>query len=270
MTSKRLLARAATFAAFAACVLAPATLASPTPVARTAAGHHGSRSAARRRARCRRGSSHWGSRAHRGGRRRARCRRSSHRRAHHRRQPAGRSASPHSVSGVPASVPAALRGASCTGTELTPTEANLDQIRDATMCLINRERESAGEPPLAIDSKIQQAAQAHTEDMAVNDYFDHTSPGGDTLLMRLQACGYLGNPEDGYDVGENIAEATVWQATPQAIVADWMASPEHRANILNAKYHDSGIGVLAHPPASLADGLPGAVYTEDFGVIITG
>jgi uncharacterized protein YkwD len=49
-----------------------------------------------------------------------------------------------------------------------------------------------------------------------------------------------------------------------------MGSPEHRANILNGHYRDTAIGVAAHPLASLARGQAGAIYTQDFGVIITG
>lgn len=51
------------------------------------------------------------------------------------------------------------------------------------------------------------------------------------------------------------------------MVYAWMHSPGHRANILNASFHDSGIGVVAATPASLGDGLPGATYAEDFGSV---
>ncbi len=47
-----------------------------------------------------------------------------------------------------------------------------------------------------------------------------------------------------------------------------MASPGHRANILDPHYRETGIGVSAHPPASLAHEQSGAIYTQDFGVII--
>jgi uncharacterized protein YkwD len=49
-----------------------------------------------------------------------------------------------------------------------------------------------------------------------------------------------------------------------------MSSPGHRANILNSRYRDTGIGVSPHPLASFAHGQAGAVYTQDFGVTITG
>ena len=48
-----------------------------------------------------------------------------------------------------------------------------------------------------------------------------------------------------------------------------MASPGHRANILDAHFRDTAIGVSPHVPSSLSQGQPGGIYTQDFGVIIT-
>jgi uncharacterized protein YkwD len=84
----------------------------------------------------------------------------------------------------------------------------------------------------------------------------------------MRASGYIFSSRIGYAVGENIAWATLWMATPKAIVAGWMASPGHRANILDATFRETGIGVSPHPLASLAHGQAGAIYTQDFGRII--
>jgi uncharacterized protein YkwD len=46
-----------------------------------------------------------------------------------------------------------------------------------------------------------------------------------------------------------------------------MASPEHLANILDGDYRDTAIGVAPAAPPSLANGQPGAIYTQEFGVI---
>ena len=83
----------------------------------------------------------------------------------------------------------------------------------------------------------------------------------------MKTCGYIRSAGVSYEVGENIAWGTLWLATPRSIVAAWMASPGHRENILDAHYRDTGIGVSPHPLASLANGQPGAIYTQDFGVI---
>jgi uncharacterized protein YkwD len=152
---------------------------------------------------------------------------------------------------------------------LTPTRWNLDRVREATLCLINRERANAGESPLAPNPQLASAAQAHTEDMVWGGYFEHVGRHGDTPVSRMRASGYIYSAHVGYEVAENLGWGTLWLATPRAIVSAWMASPGHRANILNGRYRDTAIGVSPHPPGSYAGGQAGAVYTQDFGVIVT-
>jgi uncharacterized protein YkwD len=154
---------------------------------------------------------------------------------------------------------------SCPGADLRPTEKDLGRIRTATLCLVNRERARQGERPLAPNERLGQAAQAHTESMAFGDYLEHDGPRGETPRSRMRAIGYISSSRFGYEVGENIGWGTLWEATPRAIVAAWMASPRHRANILDARFRASAVGVSPHPPFSLARGQAGAIYTQDFG-----
>jgi uncharacterized protein YkwD len=199
------------------------------------------------------------------GRRRAGSHRKTSRHAGS-RTPGHRHNKPHApIRHVPAAV-----NSTCPDSYLAPNEEDLGRIRAATLCLVNRERTGHGESPLAPSGRLEQAAQGHTEDMAFHDYFEHVGPGGDTLLTRLRAAGYIYSERIGYEIGENIGFGTLWLATPHAIVAAWMASPGHRANILDARFRDTGIGVSPHPPSSLANGQSGAIYTQDFGVIIAG
>jgi uncharacterized protein YkwD len=164
----------------------------------------------------------------------------------------------------------AAANGTCLNAELQPNAQNIESIREATICLVNRERATQGESPLQQNSKLQTAAQAHTESMAWGNYFEHLGPGGQTPLDRMRAAGYIYSSNIGFEVGENIAWGTGSLGTPRAIVAAWMASPGHRANILDAHYRDTAIGVSPHPPASLAHGQLGGIYTQDFGVITTG
>ncbi len=154
---------------------------------------------------------------------------------------------------------------SCAGADLRPTAGDLERVRAATLCLVNRERAQQRERPLAPNERLEHAAQAHTESMAFGNYFEHVGPRGDTLLSRVRASGYMYSPRLTYEVGENIGWGTLWDATPRAIVAAWMASPGHRANILDGHFRETAIGVSPHPPSSLAHGQAGAVYTQDFG-----
>ena len=163
---------------------------------------------------------------------------------------------------------ASARRRACPHAGLIPTRQNVNLIRAATLCLVNRERVSHGERPLRPNARLRRAALAHTKSMAFGDYFEHVGPRGQTPLARMRSVGYVSSSRVGYEVGENIAWGTRYLATPRAIVAAWMASPGHRANILDPRFRDTGIGVLPHPPAALAHGQPGAIYTQDFGVII--
>ncbi|MEU6859092.1 CAP domain-containing protein [Glycomyces sp. NPDC046736] len=104
----------------------------------------------------------------------------------------------------------------------------------AVLDIVNRERGSAGCDPLERDSRLDTAARLHAEDMAANDYFDHTSQDGRSPTDRANAQGYQGG------VGENIAYG---YRDAEAVMEGWMNSEGHRANILNCGYDVIGIGV---------------------------
>ena len=101
------------------------------------------------------------------------------------------------------------------------------------------------------------------------DYFAHVSPSGETPVERIQDTGYIPSPFDGYVLGENLAWGTYELSTPKSIVAAWIASPPHLANILESRYTETGIGVAPAVPSSRGEGAPGATYAQEFGVIIT-
>jgi uncharacterized protein YkwD len=149
-----------------------------------------------------------------------------------------------------------------------PEAGNLELVRAAVLCLVNRERALNGEQPLKPNPPLEAAAEAHVRDMIAADYFEHVSPTGSTPVDRVRASGYLPGPAVGYVVGENLAWGTLSLATPQAIVSAWIGSPAHLANILEAGYRDTGIAITAQVPASLASGVPAATYGQEFGSVI--
>jgi uncharacterized protein YkwD len=149
-----------------------------------------------------------------------------------------------------------------------PEAGNLGVVRAAVLCLINRERAQNGVTPLKPSPDLEAAAEEHSQELIADDYFAHVSPSGMTPVDRIRSTGYIPSSTDGYVIGENLAWGTLNLATPQAIVSAWIASPEHLANILEAQYTETGIGVVPAVPASLAEGSPGATYAQEFGVII--
>jgi uncharacterized protein YkwD len=160
----------------------------------------------------------------------------------------------------------AISSASCDDTHLVPTRSNSARIEAATLCLVNVQRARHGERALRPNADLARSAAAHSEDMVARNYFDHTSPGGETVLDRIKASSYVPS-RAGYTLGENIAMGTMQLATPAAIVESWMKSAGHRANILNAEFRDSGLGVVARAPERYGRGQRGATYTQQFGAV---
>jgi uncharacterized protein YkwD len=100
--------------------------------------------------------------------------------------------------------------------------------------LINAERAKVGLSALSGQSQLGSAAQLHSADMACNNYFSHTGLDGSEIGSRVQRQGYNWS-----SVGENIAAG---YSSPANVVAGWMNSPGHKANILGASYTEIGIG----------------------------
>ena len=163
---------------------------------------------------------------------------------------------------------AAALSAQCANTEITPEAGNLPVVRAAVLCLINRVRAEHGEAPLVTNPDLERAAEEHSQELVADDYFAHVSPSGLTPVRRIEATGYVPGPSFGYVLGENLAWGTLNLSTPQQIVQAWVASPGHLANILESQYKDTGIGITAAVPPSLADGEAGATYAQEFGVIL--
>jgi len=158
--------------------------------------------------------------------------------------------------------PAGAQAQDCANTQLRPTRENLDAVRQAVLCLHNRERARHGLPALRENAKLRGAAARHSGHMVDAHFFDHTSPGGSTMIDRIRRTGYMSSAR-GWSIGENIAWATGRLATAGEITDEWMRSPGHRANILRAQFRDIGIGVEIGVPVRRRRS--GATYTADLG-----
>jgi uncharacterized protein YkwD len=177
-------------------------------------------------------------------------------------------ASATTVAAVQAQTIADVLATPCENTQLTPQASNLPLIRASVLCLINTERAEHGKEPLQSNTNLEQAAESHGKEMLALDYFAHVAPSGLTPVERIRETGYIPSSEVGYVLGENLAWGTLSLATPEAIVNAWIASPEHLANILEGRYRETGIDVEPAAPESLAEGVEGALYTQEFGVIV--
>ncbi len=101
--------------------------------------------------------------------------------------------------------------------------------------------------------------------MGIDGYFDHDSANGTAFWSRV-AHWYPAAGFERWSVGENI----LWSSPdlgPAAALDLWMHSPEHRANILNPRWRDLGVGAVHLSSASgTYRDLPVTIVTADFGV----
>jgi uncharacterized protein YkwD len=71
--------------------------------------------------------------------------------------------------------------------------------------------------------------------MIENDYFAHSTPGGESIAERLKRFGYVPEENSGYTswrVGGNIAWYSDADVEPSKVFENWMNSSDHRPNIL--------------------------------------
>jgi uncharacterized protein YkwD len=148
--------------------------------------------------------------------------------------------------------------ARCAWQNANPNDISQTQAAKATLCLLNKQRHAHGLKKLHENKHLDLASQRHANDMSRRNYFAH----GD-FVGRIRAANYLHGANRGYTLGENIAWGSWDYSTPANIVVAWMHSPGHRANILNGRFHEIGLGVARGAPVSGQS--RGGTYVTDFG-----
>lgn len=136
-----------------------------------------------------------------------------------------------------------------TALNFTDQKPTVDQAAESQMLtLTNAIRLSQGLSPLKENDGLRAAARAHAKDMLAKGYFSHLEGTDNNPSTRISQAGV-----PALAVGENLALA------PSVDIAEagLLASPPHRANILNKQYNAVGIGVLNA-------GSYGKIIVEDF------
>ena len=144
---------------------------------------------------------------------------------------------------VAAAVPA-LRSSTAQGATASCTPgANWPAANAAfaqqVVALVNQHRASLGLAALGVDASLTDSAVWKASHMAAYAYFDHNDPAPPVArdpFTRMQDCGYAA----GGALGENIAAG---QTSPADVMAAWIASSGHRANIENPAFQSIGVGV---------------------------
>jgi len=114
--------------------------------------------------------------------------------------------------------------------------ATLDANESDLVAAVNSFRAARGLARLAISDTLTFASKWMATDMAVYDYFSHTSRDGRAPVQRMTDAGYPG-PQT--YTGENMAAG---YATAAEVLNGWINSPAHYAVLTNPNYRAIGVG----------------------------
>ncbi len=131
-------------------------------------------------------------------------------------------------------------------TEVSRATCNIANFQAQALALVNSYRRNGascgsrgvypGVTVLQWNNALTQAALVHSDDMLARNFVDHTGSDGSTPGQRVTAAGYVWSSQ-----GENIAAGPL---TLPEVMAGWMASDGHCANIMHAEFRDIGLACV--------------------------
>jgi uncharacterized protein YkwD len=142
---------------------------------------------------------------------------------------------------------------------------SLSSLEQGVLSDINALRASHHLATLRLSPALTDAARAHSQEMEADGYFAHTSYDGTAFWKRIQRF-YSSANWGFWSVGENL----LWSSPgvdPQRALTMWLASPEHRKNMLDPSWREIGVSAVHELGApGIYDGLEVTIVTTDFGV----
>jgi len=141
----------------------------------------------------------------------------------------------------------------------------LSSLEQGVLTDINQFRTEHHLVALRLSPLLTASARQHTQEMASAGYFAHESADGSIFWKRIQGF-YPSGPYRYWSVGENL----LWSSPDvdaQGALQMWLQSPEHRANLLTARWREIGVSAVhVHAAPGTFHGLDVTIVTTDFGV----
>jgi uncharacterized protein YkwD len=150
---------------------------------------------------------------------------------------------------------APARAAACSGADATGGPAGARAA--AVLCLTAQARSQAHRAALRGAAALKRSAALKVDSIERCGTFTHT-PCGSRMWAPMARTGYA---RGCYSVGENLAWADPG-STPRQIVQAWLDSPEHRANLLDSRFRDTGV---ANRVVTLSDTGQVELWVQHFG-----
>ena len=110
---------------------------------------------------------------------------------------------------------------------------------------LNADRAANGQPSLAANGLLSGLARQRSQQMLASGQFSHYDAAGNLIFAGL--LNGVGFPYA--FAGENLAENNYgWDQSLNLANSALMNSPTHRANILNSRFDEAGIGIAGPGP----------------------
>lgn len=119
--------------------------------------------------------------------------------------------------------------------------------------LVNSARIQKGLPALVENGPLDYSSDLKAADMAKNEYFSHVGPNNQRLSSLLEIAGYKY-----LSAGENLAMGF---SSAKDVVAAWIKSPTHYANLLDSEFQDTGVAL----ESGYFNGVPTVYVAQHFG-----
>jgi uncharacterized protein YkwD len=157
--------------------------------------------------------------------------------------------------------PSQARGAAA---ESTARVLAANAVEAPTIARLNAVRRAHRLHPVRLSAQLAQAARAHAASMGARGYFSHTSADGTPFAKRLAR--FYAHTARHFFVGESL----YWRspsAPPADVVARWLASPPHRAILLDPAWREIGLeAVRVRSAPGIFRGRAVTIVVADFGV----
>jgi len=140
----------------------------------------------------------------------------------------------------------------------------VSRLDAALVVQVNAFRVAHGLVPLRVAPSLRAAATVHSSQMARLGYFSHDSANGGSFSSRI-ATYYSAHGYRSWTVGENLLWASPDVGAVRALRL-WLASPPHRANLLNPRWREVGFSAVhARSAPGVYGNAPTTIVTADFG-----
>lgn len=151
------------------------------------------------------------------------------------------------------------------GAGISQRHTTMQSLESGVLGAINTTRRAHGLVALRLSPALSAAARQHSIEMAKDGYFAHTSVNGGAFDRRIVRY-YPSASWRFWSVGENL----LWSSPDvdaRTALQMWMNSPEHRANLLTARWREIGLSAVhvASAPGAYG-GRAVTIVTADFGV----